>query len=92
MAKKVAEGMVSEPLCHLVIKAVRVDSPPCQNSPQSLAELLTKYRLKSNLNRETLAANLGVSLGTLKSWKRARTKPSRRFWQELRALVNPEVG
>jgi DNA-binding transcriptional regulator YiaG len=74
------------PYCRLVIKAVRVDSPPCQNSTQSLAELLTKHRLKSNLSRETLAAKLGVSLGTLKNWECCRTKPNRQFWSKIREL------
>jgi DNA-binding transcriptional regulator YiaG len=69
-----------------VIKAVRVDSPPCQKGTQSLAELLTKYRMKANLNQETLAAKLGVSLGTLKNWECCRTKPNRQFWSKIREL------
>jgi DNA-binding transcriptional regulator YiaG len=61
-----------------------VDSPPCQKSAQSLAELLKEYRLKSNFSRVTLAVKLGVSLGTLKNWECCRTKPNRQFWSKIR--------
>ena len=70
------------PFCHLVIKAVRVDSPPCRNSTQSLAELLTKYRVKMSLARENLAAKLGASLGTLKNWECCRTKPNEHHYNQ----------
>jgi DNA-binding XRE family transcriptional regulator len=79
-------GSFLNPFCHLVIKAVRVDSPPCRNSTQSLAELLTKYRVKMSLARENLAAKLGASLGTLKNWECCRTKPNRQFWSKIREL------
>jgi DNA-binding transcriptional regulator YiaG len=69
-----------------VIKAIRVDSPPCKNSPQSLGQLLTKYRMKMSLAQENLAVKLGVSLGTLKNWECCRTKPNRRFWSKIRGL------
>jgi hypothetical protein len=39
----------------------------CQNSTQSLAELFTKYRIKTGLTQGTLAAKLGVGLGTIKN-------------------------
>ena len=63
-----------------------MDSPPCKNSPQSLAELLTKYRMKMKLNRESLATKLGVSLGSLINWECCRTKPNRQFWSNIREL------
>jgi len=63
--RKLAEGVVSEPFCHLVIKAIRVDSHPFQNSPQSFAELLTKYRIRTGLSQIALAAKLGVSISHL---------------------------
>jgi DNA-binding transcriptional regulator YiaG len=69
-----------------VIKNVRVDSNPCQNSTHSLAELLSKYRINTGLSKGALAAKLGVSIGTLKNWEMGRTKPNRRFWQELRII------
>jgi DNA-binding transcriptional regulator YiaG len=80
------KGSFLNPFCHLVIKAVRVDSPPYQNSPQTLAELLTKYRLKSNLSSDVLAAKLGVSLGTFKNWEHGLTKPSKKIWPALKLL------
>jgi DNA-binding transcriptional regulator YiaG len=63
-----------------------VDSPPWQNSTQSLAELLTKHRAKSNLSWEALAAKLDVSLSTLKNWEHGWTQPSRQFWPKIRAM------
>ena len=81
------KGSFLNPFCHLVIKAVRVDSPPCQIGTQSLAELLTKYRMKAGLNRENLAAKLGVSLGTLKNWERGWTRPNRRCWKAIHSLI-----
>jgi DNA-binding transcriptional regulator YiaG len=68
-----------------VIKAIRVDSPPCQNG-QRLAEMLAEYRSQSMLTREALAAKLGVSLGTLKNWECGRTKPNKIFWKQIRLL------
>jgi len=47
---------------------------------------ITKYRLKSNLSSDILAAKLGVSLGTLKNWECCRTKPNRQFWSKIREL------
>jgi DNA-binding transcriptional regulator YiaG len=72
-----------------VIKAIRVDSYPCQNNPQSLAELLKEYRMKTRLSQEALAVKLGVSMGTLKNWQLGRTKPNKRFWRELPLMLNP---
>jgi DNA-binding transcriptional regulator YiaG len=79
------KGSFLNPFCHLVLKAVRVDSPPFQN-PQSLAELLTEYRHQSKLTREELAMRLGVSLGSLTNWERGRTRPSKAFWAQIRSL------
>jgi len=81
------KGSFLRPFCYLVIKAVRVDSPPCQNSTQSLAELLTKHREKLSLSKATLAAKLGVSMGTLKNWEHGRTRPSRQFWPALKLFL-----
>jgi DNA-binding XRE family transcriptional regulator len=74
------------PFCHLVIKAIRVDSPPCKNG-QQLAEMLAEYRQRLILSRDALATRLGVSLGTLKNWERGRTKPSKTFWKQIRLLA-----
>jgi len=79
------------PFCHLVIGAVRVDSPPYLNSTHSFAELLIKYRLKSGFSRITLAAKMGVSVGTLKNWERERAKPNMRFWPSIRLLLTTEA-
>jgi DNA-binding transcriptional regulator YiaG len=65
-----------------VIKAARVDSPPCKNG-QQLSEVLVKSRRLSMLTREALAIKLGVSLGTLKNWEHSRTKPSKIFWKRI---------
>jgi DNA-binding transcriptional regulator YiaG len=80
------KGWFLNPFCHLVIKAVRVDSPPCKNG-QQLAEMLAEYRQRLILSRDALATRLGVSLGTLKNWERGRTKPSKTFWKQIRLLA-----
>jgi DNA-binding XRE family transcriptional regulator len=85
------KGWFLHPFCHLVVKAVRGDSHPYQNSTQSLGELLTKYSIKTSLSQGALAEKLGVSMGTLKNWQMGRTKPNKRFWQELRLLFNPII-
>jgi DNA-binding transcriptional regulator YiaG len=85
------KGWFLNPFCHLVIKAVRVDSHPCQNSTKSLAELLTKYRINTSLSKGALAAKLGVSMGTLKNWERGWTQPNRRFWSGIRKLMTKAI-
>jgi DNA-binding transcriptional regulator YiaG len=69
-----------------LIKAVRVDSPPCKNR-QQLAELLAAYRQRSKLTHEALAARLSISLGTLTNWQRGRTTPSKTFWKQIQLLL-----
>jgi len=81
------KGSFLNPFCHLVIKAVRVDSPPCQNNTQSLAELLTKHRVKLSLSKATMAVKLGVSMGTFKNLEHDRTRPSKRFWPALKLFL-----
>ena len=81
------KGWFLNPFCHLVIKTIRVDSPPCQNSTQSFAKSLIKYRLESGFSTITLAAKLGVSLRTLKNWEYGWTQPNRRFWKAIHSLI-----
>jgi DNA-binding XRE family transcriptional regulator len=82
------KGWFLYPFCHLVIKAVRVDSHPGQNNTQSLGELLRKYRANTSLSQGALAEKPGVSIGTLKNWEQSWTRPNRRFWSGIRTLVN----
>lgn len=78
-----AEGVVSDPYCRFLTRAIRVDSPPGQG--QSLVKQLTEYRHKFKLTHETLATWLGINLGTLKNWERGRTRPRKIFWKQILA-------
>jgi len=77
------KGSFLNPFCHLVIKAVRVDSHPL---PDSLSKMLAAYRFHNEMTKNFLAAKLGVSLGTLKNWEFRRTHPNRKSWPAIRAL------
>jgi DNA-binding XRE family transcriptional regulator len=77
------KGWFLHPFCHLVIKAVRVDSHPL---PDSFLKMLTAYRLHNKMSKNILAAKLGVSLGTLKNWEFRRTHPNRKSRPVIRAL------
>jgi transcriptional regulator with XRE-family HTH domain len=74
----VAEGS-PRPFCHLLLKAVRVDSRP----PLEFAILLTEYRTKQQLTQRQLSDLLGVSLKTFQNWERGRTKLLKKFWPTL---------
>jgi DNA-binding transcriptional regulator YiaG len=78
------KGSLLNPFCHLVIKAIRVDSPPPLNN---LPDMLTAYCLRNKMTRNGLAGRLGVSLGTLKNWERGRTTPNRQFWKTIHSLA-----
>jgi DNA-binding transcriptional regulator YiaG len=69
-----------------VIKAVRVDSPPCKNG-QQLAEMLAEYRQQTKLTHAALATKLGISLGTLTNWERGRTRPGKKFWPAIKLFL-----
>jgi len=75
------------PFCHLVIKAVRVDSPPLGTDHLFLAELIAEHRTKFGVPQKSMAAQLGVSLKTLQNWERGSTKPQTRFLSPLQALA-----
>ena len=75
------------PFCHLVLLAIRGDSPPRENTTQPLSESLRKYRLQANLTQVTLAARLGVTVGTLGTWERGQATPSRQSWPDLLTLL-----
>ena len=75
------------PFCQLVLRAIRVDSPPWANTSQPLSETLRKYRLQANLSQVKLAAKLGVTVGTLGTWERSQAMPDRRSWPGLRTLL-----
>jgi len=76
------------PFCHLVFKAIRVDSPPCNQSREELAKALRGLRSTLNLVQHEMAKKLGVSLKTLKNWERGRTRPASKFWAGVRAFLN----
>ncbi|MGD0615300.1 MAG: helix-turn-helix domain-containing protein [Verrucomicrobiota bacterium] len=80
------KGSFLNPFCHLVIRAVRWDSPPGADGQPSLSRLLIDYRAGSDLTQELLAAQLGVSLKTVQNWERGRTKPCRTFWWILKEM------
>jgi len=71
------------PFCHLVIKAVRVDSPLCNNSTQLLAKALIKYPTQASLCKAALAAKLGMNVETFKNWERGGTLPTGGFQEPI---------
>jgi len=75
------------PFCHLVIKGVRVDSPPLTHNGRSFAESLIKLMSQREITQRELADKLGVSLKTLQNWERSRTTSSRRFWPMIRSML-----
>jgi len=87
MAKRWRRGTVLRPFCHLVLRSIRGDSPPWENTTQPLSESLRKYRLEANLTQATLAARLGVTVGTLGTWERGQATPERRSWPGLLTLL-----
>jgi len=72
------------PFCHLVIKTVRVDSPPL---PATLSKSLMAYHLDQQMTLRALAKQLEISLGTLKNWQSGRTHPNRKSWPTIRAIL-----
>jgi hypothetical protein len=87
MAKGWRKGGVTRPFCHLLLKTIRVDSPPFAPNGKALHKLLLERRLEAKLTQEALATRLGVSLRTVKNWERGRNKPLKRFWPGIRFLV-----
>ena len=80
-------GTLMHPFCHLVLRAIRVVPPPWINDLTTLSEALRKYRMQANLSQKTLAAKLGVTVGTLGTWERGQATPGRQSWLGLRALL-----
>ena len=78
--------------CHLVLKAVRVDSPPLEFGGRPFRKLLVESRLEAKLTQNSLAAKLGVSLKTLKNWEAGRSTPKREFWTSIRRLIMGHKG
>ncbi len=75
------------PFCHLVIRAIRYDSPTHLNGGQSFSKLLLERRLSLSLTQEALSKRLNVSLRTLKNWERGRTQPMRKVWTRVRSFL-----
>ncbi len=74
------------PFCHLLIKAVRVDSPPLEFDGKPLSKALEERRLQRGISQKTLANELGVSRRTFQNWETGRTKPAKGFWPRIRTL------
>jgi len=71
------------PFCRLLLKAVRVDSPPFDEHGR-IKQLLSKRRSEANLTQEKLAENLGICKKTLWNWEAGLTKPSQSLWAKIR--------
>jgi DNA-binding XRE family transcriptional regulator len=78
--------MFLRPNCHLVIRAVRVDSPPLAFNGLPLHKALLDVRLHAGLNQKLMAARLNASWKTLQNWERGLARPSRKFWPVIRVL------
>jgi DNA-binding XRE family transcriptional regulator len=81
MANRWRKGSVLNPFCHLVIRAIRWDSPPLGDNKGRLQKALLDARSRLNMNRGEFALKIGVSDSTIKNWERGRTKPARQFWK-----------
>ena len=79
--------MFLRPFCQLVLRAVRMDSPPCGHNRQQLANSLTGYRANEKLTQAEFVAKIGVSRKTLQNWEAGRTRPIGKFWREIRSLL-----
>src|SRR5882762_10408841 len=73
------ERSLYAPFCHLLLKTIRVDSPPF-NQPDRIQQLLKEHRLSANLSQIDVAEKLGISRKTLQNWEAGLTKPSKRLW------------
>jgi len=79
------------PFCHLLLKAIRVDSPPL-NEPGRIQQFLKNRRSKANLSQSELAEKLGICEKTLWNWETGLTKPAKRFWPDLsRISLKPGI-
>jgi len=84
-----AEGSFLNPYCHLVIKAIRNDSPLLGSKKVEFCKLLLQKRLDTGFTQSEFAKRLGVSIRTLKNWEHNRNKPSRSVWAHVKPLLNP---
>ena len=91
MAKGWRKGSFLIAFCHLVIRAVRPDSPPFEIAGQALCQAIVQERVRRNLSQTTAAIQLGVSLSTLGNWECGRTKPTRKVWSKLHSFFNREL-
>jgi DNA-binding XRE family transcriptional regulator len=82
------EGFLN-PFCHLVFKAVRYDSPPCDSNGEMLKRALSDAQLRLGLTRPQFAAKLNITVVTLANWERGRTKPARRLWKAVCRIPEP---
>ena len=85
------------PFCHLMLKAIRVDSPPLDFDGGPVRKLLLESRRQSKLTPNAMAAKLGVSPKTIKNWEAGRSTPSREIrvahpaWPEGARVVKWEA-
>jgi DNA-binding XRE family transcriptional regulator len=87
MAKGWRKGWFLNPFCHLVIKAIRHDSPPFCNQQMQLCKLLLEKRLAAGATQNEFAKRLGVSARTLKNWEHNRNKPTKPRWFQIYQLL-----
>ena len=81
-------GTLLHPFCHLVLRAGRVDSPPWAKMPQTLPELIRKYRQQRRLSQAALGVKFGITQVTIGCWERGVVTPQRQFWPGLQALLD----
>ena len=70
------------PFCHLLLKAIRADSPPF-DEPGRIEQLLKDHRLETKLSQGELAEKLGICKKTLWNWEAGLTKPAKKLWHEI---------
>jgi DNA-binding transcriptional regulator YiaG len=74
------------PICQLLLKATRVDSPPF-DKPGSIAQFRKSRRSEANLSQSDLAEKLGLCKKTVWNWEAGLTKPTGKLWQAVVAFA-----
>ncbi|MGA2174468.1 MAG: helix-turn-helix transcriptional regulator [Verrucomicrobiota bacterium] len=87
VSKNWRKGSFLRPFCHLLIKAIRQDSPPFDSQQGPLSKLLLDKRLAVGATQKVVAARFDVSARTLKNWEHDRNKPAKSLWPQIHQFL-----